>query len=81
MSAIDDVGIAAARKLRAQKELADASADLADAVVALHRNGVTPKCRIGIVVRAHLSRHGFDKGMIHALAISDGSVRNMLDRK
>jgi hypothetical protein len=80
MSAVDDVGVAAARKLRAQNELEAASADLAVALVDLHQETRTPKCRIGAIVRDYLLCHGFDSQMIHRLALSDGSVRNALDK-
>jgi hypothetical protein len=83
MSAIDDVAIAAFRKIHAQRELDEASVALASALVALRqeRKGHTPKYQIGRIVRDFLSRHGFTVEMISALSISDGSVRNMLDKK
>lgn len=80
MNPFDALGAAAHRKLRAQDELAAANAALAAAVKALNLAGI-PKCRVGGVARLDLGKHGFEAEQIARLAISDASVRLMLDKK
>lgn len=79
MSALDDLGVAAHQKLRAQEALAQANQAMAAALAGLYRDG-TPKCRVGSVARADLAMHGFSPEDVARLGMSDGNVRVMLDR-
>jgi hypothetical protein len=76
----DALGVAAHRKLRAQDELAAANAALSAALRSLNLAGL-PKCKVASVARLDLSKHGFEPEQISRLAISDASVRLILDRK
>lgn len=72
--------IAAYHELRAQDALKAAKAAKHDALRALHLAGI-PKCRVGAIAREDLMLHGFDPPLIERLALSDASVRLVLDRK
>lgn len=79
MNALDLMGAAAHRKLRAQKELALAQAALDEALLAVHRGGIR-KCHVGAIVRSDLKLHGFEQAQLRRLGVSDASVRVILDR-
>ncbi len=79
MSALDELGVAAHRKIRAQAELAEANAALARALVSIHQDGIR-KCRVGEIARIELGLHGFEQDMIGRLGLSDANVRVLLDR-
>ena len=74
----DLLGIAAMKKLKAQDALDEANRELAEAVRLIHRAG-QPKCWVGQSVRTYLDMHGFDEELRARLAVSNGSIRNMLD--
>ena len=80
MNPFDALGAAAHRKLRAQNELAAANAALTAAMKAINIAGI-PKCKVGGVARLDLAKHGFEPEHIARLAVSDASVRLMLDKK
>lgn len=79
VSALDALGVAAHRKMRAQEELASANRALAEALAGIHADGV-PKCRIGWTARLNLLAHGFSDEALARLGLSDGNVRIMLDK-
>lgn len=79
MSALDELGAAAHRKLRALADLQDAQADLDAALAAIHTGGC-PKCHVGAIARSDLATHGFEQAQIRRLGVSDASVRVILDR-
>lgn len=80
MNPLDLLGSAAHRKLRAQEALALANADLAAALRGMHQGGM-PKCHVALEARMELRSHGFDDDMLRRLALSNASVRLVLDRK
>lgn len=79
MSALDELGAAAHRKLRAQEELAAAQAALAEALAGIHVGGI-PKCHVGALARNDLASHGFERDQVRRLGLSDANVRVILDR-
>jgi hypothetical protein len=80
MSALDELGVAAHRKLRAQIELAAANTALTRALREVHRQGI-PKCRIGPLVRDNLALHGFAPEDIRRIGLSNANIRLMLERR
>jgi len=79
MSLLDALGAAAHRELRAQEELRAARAAKDEALRAIWQAGFA-KCHVAEMARFDLSLHGFDAEMISRLALSDASVRLVLDR-
>lgn len=76
----DALGVAAFRELRAQDELKAARKAKQEALRALHATGI-PKCKVGSLARDDLAMHGFGPELIARLALSDASVRLVLDQK
>ena len=77
---LNRLAAAAHRELRAQAELAAAKAAKQNALRMIHAEGV-PKRRVGAEARSCLQIHGFGLDLISLLALSDASVRLVLDRK
>ena len=70
---------AAWRVLEAEADRINAKAALQAALVALHEGGL-PKCRVGTAAREELALQGLQPHQIQTLALSDASVRLVLDR-
>jgi hypothetical protein len=78
--AIVALEIAAFHELKAQDALKAAKAAKHEALRALHLAGL-PKCKVGEVARKDLAMHGFGPELLARLALSDASIRLVLDQK
>lgn len=77
---LDALGVAAARILRARRELDDARNARDAALVEVHRGGVC-KAQVAPTVRKYLEAHGFDQDALSRVGVSPSSVRIVLDRR
>jgi hypothetical protein len=72
--------VAAWGLLRAQRALEEAKAEMQDSIVGLYL--ATPgilKCQVGEIIRSDLTLHGFQPEQVARLAVSDASIRLILD--
>ena len=77
--ALDRLGVAAMRKMQAQRHLREAQRQLDEAVQAL--DDYYTRRNIGMIVRSDLALHGFDPESIRHLGVSDASIRLILARR